>query len=152
MGYEVSRVQDAGYGVLVTAVPRGAGEDAETATIKRATQSGWTARIEAAEPYSDEYDDTVARNLREQDADARLVIANPLPAIDGYEVVLLGGGLWNVRPPMIMRTFAESYDFTGEIVLPVVIYAVSGLGRAGEVYAQACPGAIVGEGGARRSR
>lgn len=28
-------------------------------------------RVEAAEPYSGDYDDTVARNVREQDADAR---------------------------------------------------------------------------------
>jgi hypothetical protein len=37
-------------------------------------------RIEAADPYSDDYDDTVARNVREQDADARPAIANPLPS------------------------------------------------------------------------
>ncbi len=103
-------------------------------------------RIEAAEPYSDDYDDTVTRNVREQDADARPAIANPLPAIDAYDVVLLGSGLWNVRPPMIMRTFAESYDLTGKTVLPVVTYAVSGLGRAPEEYARACAGATVGEG------
>jgi flavodoxin len=103
-------------------------------------------RIEAVEPYSDDYDDTVARNVREQGADARPAIANPLPAIDAYGVVLLGSGLWNVRPPMIMRTFAESYDFTGKTVLPVVTYAVSGLGRAPEEYARACAGATVGEG------
>jgi flavodoxin len=103
-------------------------------------------RIEAAEPYSDDYDDTVARNVREQDADARPAIANPVPAIDAYDIVLLGSGLWNVRPPMIMRTFADSHDFTGKTVLPVVTYAVSGLGRAPAEYARACPGATVGEG------
>lgn len=103
-------------------------------------------RIEAAEPYSDDYDDTVARNVREQDADARPAIANPLPDIDGYDVVLLGSGIWNVRPPMIMRTFAEGLDFSGKTVLPVVTYAVSGLGTAAEEYAQACPGATIGDG------
>jgi hypothetical protein len=44
--------------------------------------------------------------------------------------VLLASPLWNVRPPMIMRTFAERYDFSGKIVLPVTTYAVSGLGTA----------------------
>jgi flavodoxin len=103
-------------------------------------------RIEAAEPYPDGYDDTVDRNVREQDADARPAIANPLPAIDGYDVVLLGSGLWNVRPPMIMRTFTDGLDFTGKTVLPVVTYAVSGIGNAPEDYADACPGATVGDG------
>ncbi|HEX6356099.1 flavodoxin [Actinophytocola sp.] len=103
-------------------------------------------RIEAADPYSDDYDDTVARNVREQDADARPAIANPLPVIDGYDVVLLASGIWNVRPPMIMRTFTDGLDFTGKTVLPVVTYAVSGLGNAPEDYADACPGATVGDG------
>lgn len=103
-------------------------------------------RIEAADPYSDDYDDTVARNVREQDADARPAIANPLPALDGYDVVLLASGIWNVRPPMIMRTFAENLDVTGKTVLPVTTYAMSGLGTAPEDYADACPGATVGDG------
>jgi Flavodoxin len=64
-------------------------------------------RIRAAEPYSDDYDETVARNVREQEADARPAIANPLGSIGRYDVVLLAGPLSNVRPPMIMRTFAE---------------------------------------------
>lgn len=102
-------------------------------------------RIEAAEPYSDDYDDTVARNVREQEADARPAIANALADLGGYDVVMLGSGLWNVRPPMIMRTFAESLDFTGKTVLPVVTYAVSGLGNAPDEYADACPGATLGE-------
>ena len=35
-------------------------------------------RIEAADPYPEGYDATVARNVREQNADARPGIANPL--------------------------------------------------------------------------
>lgn len=103
-------------------------------------------RIEAAEPYSDSYDETVDRNVREQDADARPAIAKPLPDITGYDVVLLGSGLWNVRPPVVMRTFTDGLDFTGKTVLPVVTYAVSGMGRAAGEYVQACRGATVGDG------
>lgn len=103
-------------------------------------------RIDAADPYPDDYDDTVARNGREQDADARPAIANPLPAIDGYDVVLLGSGIWNVRPPMIMRTFAENLDFTGKTVLPITTHAMSRLGTAAEDYSEACQGAAIGDG------
>lgn len=103
-------------------------------------------RIDAAEPYSDDYDDTVARNVQEQETDARPAIANALPDLSGYNVVMLGSGLWNVRPPMIMRTFTENLDLTGKTVLPVVTYAVSGLGNAPDEYADACPGAALGEG------
>jgi len=103
-------------------------------------------RIEAAEPYSDDYHETVARNVREQDADARPAIANPLDSIDRYETILLASPIWNVRAPMIMSAFAERYDFSGKTVLPVTTHAMSGLGTTAEDYAQICRNARVGTG------
>ena len=103
-------------------------------------------RIEPVEPYASSYDETVARNVREQDADARPAIANPLASIAPYDTVLLGSPIWNVRTPMIMSTFADAYDFTGKRVLPFVTYAVSGLGSAVRDYTQSCRGAQIGEG------
>jgi hypothetical protein len=103
-------------------------------------------RIEAADPYPDAYDATVARNVAEQDADARPAIADPLASIAGYQHVLLGSPIWNVRPPMIMSTFAHSYDFAGKTVYPFVTYAVSGLGSTQRLYTQACTGAQVSPG------
>ena len=103
-------------------------------------------RIEAADPYPDGYDATVARNVTEQNAGARPAIADPLASIDGYEHVLLGSPIWNVRPPMIMNTFADSYDFAGRTVYPFVTYAVSGLGSTQRVYADACRGAQISPG------
>jgi flavodoxin len=103
-------------------------------------------RIEAAEPYPDDYEETVARNVREQDADARPRIATPLPDPTRYAAVILASPIWNVRPPMIMSTFVDGVDLSGTTVLPVVTYAVSGLGRTMEVYRQLAPGAVLGEG------
>jgi flavodoxin len=103
-------------------------------------------RIEAAEPYPESYDVTVERNVREQNADARPGIANPLASIDGYDTILLASPIWNVRAPMIMSTFAESYDFSGKTVHPVTTYAMSGLGTTREDYARSCRDARIGTG------
>ena len=103
-------------------------------------------RIEAADPYPDGYDDTVARNVREQQADARPGIANPLTSLDGYSTVLLASPIWNVRAPMIMTTFTEALNFTGQTVHPVVTFAVSGLGSTERDYTTSCRGATVREG------
>jgi len=100
-------------------------------------------RIEAADPYPDAYDPTVARNVAEQDADARPAIADPLASIAGYQHVLLGSPIWNVRPPMIMSTFADGYDFAGRTVYPFVTYAVSGLGGTQRLYSETCTGAQI---------
>ena len=103
-------------------------------------------RIQAREPYSEDYDATVARNVREQDDDARPALAEAVGDLGGYDTVLLGSPIWNVRPPMIMTTFVQGHDLTGTRVLPFVTYAVSGLGSTQDVYAQACPGADLGRG------
>ena len=109
-------------------------------------------RIDAADPYPDDYDETVARNVREQDADGRPEIANPRASIDGYDIVLLGSPIWNVRPPMIMHTFAESHNFTGKVVHPFTTHAMSGLGTAERDYTRACAGATLGLGLAVRGQ
>jgi len=103
-------------------------------------------RIEAADPYPDGYDAAVVRNVREQDSNARPAIASPLPSIEEYDTVLLASGIWNVRAPMIMSTFAESYDFTGKTIHAVTTHAMSGLGTTERDYARSCPGAVIGEG------
>lgn len=103
-------------------------------------------RIEAVDPYPDDYDETVARNVREQEADARPAIASLPSSIARYDTVLLASPIWNVRAPMIMSTFTEKFDFRGKTVFPITTYAMSGLGTTERDYATSCPGATVGEG------
>jgi hypothetical protein len=56
-------------------------------------------RIAAADPYPASYDATVARNVREQNADARPAIADPLASIKQYDTVLLGSPIWERPTP-----------------------------------------------------
>jgi flavodoxin len=103
-------------------------------------------RIEAADPYPTDYDATVERNKREQEQDARPAIANSLPALAEYDTVLLGSPIWNVRPPMIMRTFIEGVDLRGKMIFPFVTFAVSGMGDTVADYTRLCPNSTIGEG------
>lgn len=103
-------------------------------------------RIEPVDPYPDDYEKTVTRNVREQEANARPVIANPLASIDPYDTVLLGSPIWNVRAPMIMSTFVEGFNFIGKTVFPFTTHAMSGLGTTVRDYTASCPGAVIGEG------
>jgi flavodoxin len=90
------------------------------ANMIASTLSADVYRINAADPYPASYDATVERNVREQDSDARPAIAGGLPAVETYDTVLLGSPIWNVRPPMIMRTFIDSVDLRGKTILPFV--------------------------------
>jgi len=103
-------------------------------------------RIEAADPYPDDYAPTVQRNVEEQSANARPGIANPLGSIERYDTVLLGSPIWNSRAPMIMTTFVEGLGFAGKTLHPLTTYAMSGLGTTERDYAASCPGATLGEG------
>ncbi|MFJ3384777.1 MULTISPECIES: flavodoxin [unclassified Curtobacterium] len=98
-------------------------------------------RIEAADAYSDRYDPTVARNVDEQNSDARPEVAAPLPDLSRYDRILLGSPIWNVRPPMIMATFAENAALRHKDVHPFVTYAVSGLGSTASFYRELNTGA-----------
>ena len=103
-------------------------------------------RIQAADPYSEGYDATVERNVREQNDNARPGIANPRTSMSDYDTVLVGSPIWNNRAPMIMSTFVESLDFNGKTLYPFVTHAVSGLGSTESDYAASAPRATIGEG------
>ena len=102
--------------------------------------------ITAAETYPDDYEETVERNKREQDSDARPGIAGSLPDLGRYDAILLGSGVWGSQAPMIMRTFVNAFDWTGKTAHPFVTYAVSGMSGVDADYAQWCDGATVGDG------
>ncbi|MFE5813132.1 flavodoxin [Streptomyces sp. NPDC056479] len=103
-------------------------------------------RIEAADPYPRNYDETVRRNVREQNDDARPTIKGRRPSLDGYDTVLLGSPIWNVRAPMIMTTFTEQLDFRSKTVVPFTTHAMSGLGTTARDYARSCRGATIAQG------
>jgi flavodoxin len=103
-------------------------------------------RIEAVAHYPDDYDETVARNVREQEADTRPAIADLPASIERYGTVLLASPIWNIRAPMIMSTFTEKFDFRGKTVFPITTYAMSGLGTTERDYKATCPGATIAEG------
>lgn len=103
-------------------------------------------RIEPVNPYPEDYEATVAQDDREQEANARPAIANPLASIASYDIVLLGSPIWGGRAPMIMSTFVEGFDFTGKTVFPFTTHAGSGLGTTVRDYTASCPGATIGEG------
>ncbi len=100
-----------------------------------------TYKLEAAAPYPESYDETVARNVRELNEDARPVISNPLTSLEGYSTVLIGCPVWAQGAPRIIRTFIDANDFRGITVAPFVTYAVSGIGSVPREYQQACRGA-----------
>ena len=60
-------------------------------------------------PYPDDYETMLEVCRQEVDNDVRPAIKTTLENLDDYSIVFIGSPVWYGRPPMIMRTFYESY-------------------------------------------
>lgn len=84
---------------------------------------GTLFRIEPAKPYPTEYTPCTEVAKTEKETDARPAIKNKVNGWDGYDVVFIGCPVWWWTAPMIINTFAESYNFSGKTVVPFCTYA-----------------------------
>lgn len=82
-------------------------------------------RIEPVIPYPTEYTPCTEVALEEKNNDARPAIAAAVENWDDYDTVFIGCPVWWWTTPMIICTFAESYDFEGKTVVPFCTYAAT---------------------------
>ena len=80
-------------------------------------------RIEPVVPYPTDYTECTEVALEERDSNARPAIAAEVENWEQYDIVFIGCPVWWWTTPMIICTFAESYDFSGKIVVPFCTYA-----------------------------
>ena len=97
--------------------------------------------IEAAEPYTDadlDYNDDASRTSVERADGTNPELTQVTP--DGwadYDTVLLGYPIWWGEAAWPLRTFVAGNDFAGKTVVPFCTSASSGIGRSGELLAEA---------------
>ena len=80
-------------------------------------------RIEPVVPYPTEYTPCTEVAREEKDNNARPAIAGEVENWSDYDTVFIGCPGWWGTTPMIIWTFAESYDFEGKTVVPFCTYA-----------------------------
>lgn len=89
--------------------------------------------IEAAVPYSDEdiaYYTNCRADQEQADPTVRPEIANQVPNIQQYDMIVLGYPIWHGQAPRIISTFLESYDFSGITILPFCTSQSSPIGSS----------------------
>ncbi|WP_281524745.1 flavodoxin [Alistipes dispar] len=82
-------------------------------------------RIEPVIPYPTEYTPCTEVALEEKNNNARPAIAATVENWADYDTVFIGCPVWWWTTPMIICTFAESYDFKGKTVVPFCTYAAT---------------------------
>ena len=85
-------------------------------------------RIEAADPYPEDYDACADRAKQEQDDGTYPAIANPVADWGSYDTVFLGYPIWWYELPMIVQGFVRDHDWAGKTVVPFNSHEGSGDG------------------------
>lgn len=80
-------------------------------------------KIEPVNPYPTSYTPCTEVALEERDTNARPAIKDKVENWNDYDVIFIGCPVWWHEAPMIIHTFAESYDFSGKTVVPFCPYA-----------------------------
>ena len=80
-------------------------------------------RIEPVVPYPTDYTECTEVAQEEKNNNARPTIADEVKNWEQYDTVFIGCPVWWWTTPMIICTFAESYDFEGKTVVPFCTYA-----------------------------
>ena len=80
-------------------------------------------RIEPVVPYPTDYTECTEVAREEKNNNARPAIAGEVENWSDYDTVFIGCPVWWWTTPMIICTFAESYDFEGKTVVPFCTYA-----------------------------
>lgn len=74
-------------------------------------------RLEPQKPYKG-YDDASHRGLRELRHNIHPALATKIPDFSKYKTVLVGYPTWWARPPMLIHTLFDNYNFQGKTVIP----------------------------------
>ena len=115
-----------------------------------AAAGGDLYEIRPAVPYTRadlNWQDKRSRSSMEMnDPASRPALADTDAPVAGYDRIFLGFPIWWYTAPTIIRTFLESYDFSGKTIILFATSGGSGLGKTAKELASSCPGAKIVEG------
>ena len=120
-----------------------------TAVLARAAAeatNGDLYAIHTVTPYPVTYEETTSQAMSEQETDARPALSGSVPEFDSYDVVVLIYPIWWSELPQPVKTFLESYDWTGKTVIPVAVHGGSGLADSVDNIAELIRGISIDEG------
>ena len=107
---------------------------------------GTKFKIETVKAYPEDYNGVLAEALKEKEENARPELKTRVDNMSDYDTVFIGYPIWHGDTPMAVRSFLESYDFTGKKVIPFCSSGSSAPQTSYNSVSEAVPGAHVLEG------
>lgn len=103
-------------------------------------------RIEPANPYTDNYNELLDIAQQEQDDDARPALAASIENWDDYDTIYLGYPVWWYDAPQIIKTFLETYNTSGKLLIPFCTSGGSSIEQTLPSIEQLASGATIATG------
>lgn len=126
------------------------GTTAKAAASLAAAVAGDLYEIKPAVPYTRKdlnWQDMGSRSsLEMKDPSSRPELADRDANIAAYDRIFLGFPIWWYTAPRIIRSFLESYDFSGKTIILFATSGGSGLGKIAKELSSSCPTAVLKEG------
>ena len=106
--------------------------------------------IRPAVPYTSAdlnwMDKSSRSTIESKDRSSRPELADKDADIAVYDRIFVGFPIWWYTAPAIIKTFLESYDFSGKTIILFATSGGSGLGKPAKDREECCPGAVIREG------
>ena len=134
--------QSADSKVLVAYFTRSGNTRVIAGTIHRALGTD-LFEILPAQPYPEDYEETVGRARVERDRGDEPPLAERVSTIAGREMIFLGFPIWGETAPPLIRSFLKAHDLRGKTIRPFITHGGYGLGDSLSVLASHAPGAHI---------
>lgn len=109
--------------------------------------------IEAVEPYSGNFQETIQRGLREMQSGEWPAIKPIQKKIADYDIIFLGYPIWFGTYANPIVTLIKENDFAGKTIVPFCSFGSGGLNTSTDALKKALPKATIKEGyGVRTAR
>jgi flavodoxin len=112
------------------------GNTRKVATEIHEQAGGDIFRIELAVPYSDDMEALVKRKNEELASGKMPQLKAKVEKIESYDVIFLGYPIWAMTAPPPVRSFIESHNLEGKIVVPFCTHDGYGQGNSVDVIKQ----------------
>ena len=144
------------YFSLVDIIPDGADAvthatpsqgNTQTAALEIQAQTGGDLfQITTEQEYPVLHREASAIAEDEMRSDARPALTSQVENMDQYDVIFVGYPIWWYTSPMAIRTFLETYDFSGKTIVPFCTTMGAGVDQSVDEIRGLCPDATVLDG------
>lgn len=99
-----------------------------------------------AEPYPDDYFETVEQARQERDRGFEPPLAATVNRIAAYETLYLGFPIWGSTAPPVIRSFLAGHNLAGKTIVPFITHGGFGTGDSLPLVAEHAPNARLVDG------